>query len=39
VVVTVRLEANSDERPIGEFMVTSDGHDSFLAEKGFSSME
>jgi hypothetical protein len=32
-------EANSDERKVGEFLVTSDGHDSFLADKGFSSME
>jgi hypothetical protein len=26
--------ANSDERPIGEFLVASDGHDVFLADKG-----
>jgi len=31
--------ANCDERPIGEFLVTSDGHDAFLADKGFSSVE
>ncbi len=31
--------ANCDERPIGEFLVSSDGHDSFLADKGFSSVE
>ena len=31
--------ANCDERPIGEFLVTSDGHDGFLADKGFSSVE
>ena len=30
--------ANSDERPIGEFLLTSDGHDAFLADKGFSSV-
>jgi Transposase DDE domain len=30
--------ANSDERPIGEFLVASDGHDAFLADKGFSSV-
>jgi hypothetical protein len=30
--------ANSDERPIGEFLVASDGHDVFLADKGFSSV-
>ena len=31
--------ANCDERPIGEFLVSSDGHDAFLADKGFSSVE
>jgi hypothetical protein len=31
--------ANCDERPIGEFLVASDGHDAFLADKGFSSIE
>src|SRR5215203_6181477 len=31
--------ANCDERPIGEFLISSDSHDSFLADKGFSSME
>jgi len=30
---------NCDERPIGEFLVASDGHDAFLADKGFSSVE
>ena len=30
--------ANCDERKIGEFLVRSDGHDSFLADKGFSSL-
>jgi hypothetical protein len=30
-------EANSDERPIGEFLLACDGHDAFLADKGFSS--
>lgn len=30
-------QANSDERPIGTFLVASDGHDAFLADKGFSS--
>ena len=29
--------ANCDERPAGEFLVSSDGHDAFLADKGFSS--
>jgi Transposase DDE domain len=32
-------QANSDERPIGEFLISSDGHDAFLADKGFSSVE
>lgn len=31
--------ANCDERPTGEFLVSSDGHDAFLADKGFSSEE
>lgn len=29
--------ANCDERKVGEFLVSSDGHDAFLADKGFSS--
>jgi Transposase DDE domain len=32
-------QANCDERPIGEFLVVSDGHDAFLADKGYSSVE
>jgi hypothetical protein len=32
-------EANSDERPIGEFLVSSDGYDAYLADKGFSSVD
>lgn len=32
-------EANADERPIGEFLLSSDCHDAFLADKGFSSVE
>lgn len=32
-------EANSDERPIGEFLVASDSHGTYLADKGFSSVE
>src|SRR5918993_819195 len=32
-------EANSDERPIGDFLITSHGHDTYLADKGFSSLE
>lgn len=31
-------EANSDERPIGELLISSDGHDAYLADKGFSSV-
>lgn len=31
-------EANSDERPIGEFLIASDEHSAFLADKGFSSV-
>jgi hypothetical protein len=30
--------ANCDERPIGEFLVRSDEHRAFLADKGFSSL-
>ena len=30
--------ANCDERKIGEVLIRSDGHDSFLADKGFSSL-
>jgi hypothetical protein len=30
-------EANSDERLIGEFLISSDEHDAFLTDKGFSS--
>jgi hypothetical protein len=30
--------AKCDERPIGEFLVSSDGHDAYLADKGFSSV-
>lgn len=31
-------EANTDERPIGEFLLSSDRHNAFLADKGFSSV-
>jgi hypothetical protein len=31
--------ANCDERAIGEFLVSSDGHNRYLADKGFSSVE
>ena len=31
--------ANCDERPLGDFLVSSDGHHTFLADKGFSSVE
>jgi hypothetical protein len=30
--------ANSEKRPIGEFLMASEGHDAFLADKGFSSV-
>jgi len=30
--------ANCDERKVGEFLVSSDGHDTYLADKGFSSV-
>ena len=30
--------ANSDERPIDEYLLRSDGYDAFLADKGFSSL-
>ncbi len=30
--------ANSDERPIGDYLIRSDGRDAFLADKGFSSL-
>jgi hypothetical protein len=30
--------ANADERPIGEFLIRSDGHDASLADKAFSSL-
>jgi hypothetical protein len=32
-------EADSDERPIGEFLVASDGHSAYLADKGFFSVD
>ncbi|MGI8649591.1 MAG: IS982 family transposase [Rubrobacter sp.] len=32
-------EASSDERPIGEFLVSADAHDAYLADKGFSSVK
>jgi hypothetical protein len=31
--------ANCDERTIGEFLVSFDGYDAYLADKGFSSVE
>jgi Transposase DDE domain len=31
--------ANSDERPIGEALIAQDRHTSYLADKGFSSLE
>lgn len=32
-------EANCDERPVGEFLVELDGHDTYIADKGFSAVE
>lgn len=32
-------EANCDERPVGEFLVDLDGHDTYLADKGFAAVE
>jgi hypothetical protein len=32
-------EVNCDERPVGEFLVELDGHDTYLADKGFSAVE
>jgi hypothetical protein len=31
--------ANCDERPIGEFLVSTDGHDGYSADEGISSVE
>ncbi len=31
--------ASSDERPIGEALVASDGHEAYLADKGFTGVE
>ena len=32
-------EASFDERPIGEFLLSSDGHGAYLADKGLFSVE
>jgi hypothetical protein len=32
-------EASADERPIGDFLIRHDGHDAYLADKGFSSVD
>ena len=32
-------EASADERPIAEILLQRDGHDAFLADKGFSSVD
>jgi Transposase DDE domain len=32
-------EASADERPIGDLLIRHDGHDAYLADKGFSSVE
>jgi hypothetical protein len=31
-------EASADERPIGDLLIQEDGHDAYLADKGFSSL-
>jgi Transposase DDE domain len=31
-------EASADERPIGDFLIRYDGHEAYLADKGFSSV-
>lgn len=31
-------EASADERPIGDFLIRHDGHNAYLADKGFSSV-
>ncbi len=31
--------ANCDERPIGDFLISSDRHDGYLADKGFPAVE
>jgi hypothetical protein len=31
-------EASADERPIGDWLIQQDGHDAYLADKGFSSL-
>ena len=33
------VPANCDERPIGDFLVSSDDHDAYLGDKGFSSVK
>jgi hypothetical protein len=32
-------EAASDERPIGDFLISEDGYEAFLADKGFTVLE
>ncbi len=32
-------EASADERPIAEILIGEDGHDAYLADKGFSSVD
>lgn len=31
-------EAASDVRPIGDFLITGDRHDAYVADKGYSSL-
>jgi hypothetical protein len=35
----ILVPALYDERPVGDFLVTSDGYDGYLADKGFSPIE
>jgi hypothetical protein len=32
-------QASADERPIGDFLIRHDGHEAYLADKGFSSVD
>ena len=38
IVAFALASANADERPIGELLIASDGHDAYLADKGYSSV-
>jgi hypothetical protein len=32
-------EAASDDRPIGEFLISEDFHEAYLADKGFTGVQ